>query len=439
MMDPRGLPTDLFGRPLMSPEQIMSQAKFPGGMITPPATFRTSAPVKGPGFQERASNFLMPGPEGMQEAGLLTDSDIKNAQRQGFLGLGASLLADSGPKLAKDYVTTGQAIGRGIQAMQGTYKGAVDSSMQMRAGAQDFQTQKQAMEKAQKLPELRSAIIAKYPMPDSNDPQAMLPWLNKVIPQFIDISDDETVGHLERIYAPLASSQRQQQREPGQFMEIPGPDGKPRTVYMKASDVPTGGVPTYEKPTRDAGSQLLDEQRMFTRSNMLGDDYRATTKSIQQAADQYRTMISSQDAAKRGSPQAQIALVFSFMKTLDPGSVVRESEYATAKNAAGVPERVRNQYNKLLDGSFLSPEQVDGFVSQGASSARQWKRQQDLHRKTFDARANRWKIAPGDVTMDFFDGLPMGEEDKRPAGWHAPMALPGSVDPRLQGIPRKGQ
>lgn len=436
MTPPNGVPTDMFGRPLMTPEDIMRQAKFPGGMITPPATFGTAAKVKGPGFMERASNFLMPAPEGMQEAGLLTADDIKNAQRQGFLGLGASLLADSGPRLAKDYVSTGQALGRGIQAMQGGYKGAVDSSMQMRAGAEQFQAQQAERVRKQQLPAIRKAIIEKYPMPKVGDPQAMKQWIETVLPHFIEANDDETRTSLSEIYKSIGGNQ---QKEPGQFMEIPGPDGKPRTVYVKASDVPSGGLPTYEKPTRDAGSQLLDEQRMFTRSNMLGDDYRQTTKSIQQAADQYRTMISSRDAARKGSPQAQIALVFSFMKTLDPGSVVRESEYATAKNAAGVPERVRNEYNKLLDGRFLTPEQVDGFISQGASSARQWKRQQDLHRKTFNARAARWKISPDDVTMDFFDGLPMGGEDDRPTGWHAPMALPGSVDPRLQGIPRKGQ
>jgi len=38
---------------------------------------------------------------------------------------------------------------------------------------------------------------------------------------------------------------------------------------------------------------------------------------------------------------------------LDPGSVVRESEFATAQNAAGVPDQVRNMYNKVLSGTRL--------------------------------------------------------------------------------------
>ena len=52
-----------------------------------------------------------------------------------------------------------------------------------------------------------------------------------------------------------------------------------------------------------------------------------------------------------------LAAIFSYMKTLDPGSTVREGEAASAQNAAGIPERVRNYYNNLISGERLSPEQ----------------------------------------------------------------------------------
>jgi hypothetical protein len=146
---------------------------------------------------------------------------------------------------------------------------------------------------------------------------------------------------------------------------------------------------------------------MFSRANMLGDDYRSTTASIQKAADQYRTLVSAAEGAKAGVPASQIALVFSYMKTLDPTSVVRESEYATAENARGVPESVRNQYNKVLDGTRLTPKQVDDFVGQGRTTAKEWKRQQDHLMKTYNRRADRWRISQDDVTVDFFDGLDM--------------------------------
>lgn len=60
---------------------------------------------------------------------------------------------------------------------------------------------------------------------------------------------------------------------------------------------------------------------------------------------------------KNATAQDDIALVFSFMKMLDPGSVVRETEYATAANAAGVPDRVRNIFNRALNGERLTATQ----------------------------------------------------------------------------------
>jgi len=52
-----------------------------------------------------------------------------------------------------------------------------------------------------------------------------------------------------------------------------------------------------------------------------------------------------------------VAMIFAFMKTLDPTSVVRESEYATAANAGtGVPERIWKAYNKARNGEILLPQ-----------------------------------------------------------------------------------
>ena len=52
-----------------------------------------------------------------------------------------------------------------------------------------------------------------------------------------------------------------------------------------------------------------------------------------------------------------VAMIFAFMKSLDPTSVVRESEYATAANAGvGVPEKIWKAYNRALKGEILLPQ-----------------------------------------------------------------------------------
>jgi len=58
-----------------------------------------------------------------------------------------------------------------------------------------------------------------------------------------------------------------------------------------------------------------------------------------------------QDLANRPQTGANdISMIFAYMKMLDPGSVVREGEQATARNAGAIPDSVRLMYNRLLLG-----------------------------------------------------------------------------------------
>lgn len=71
--------------------------------------------------------------------------------------------------------------------------------------------------------------------------------------------------------------------------------------------------------------------------------------------------------AGRNTPASDMSMIFLFMKMLDPTSVVREGEYANAQNAASIPDQVRNQYNKAINGTGLNPRQRQDFLSQAQS------------------------------------------------------------------------
>lgn len=73
---------------------------------------------------------------------------------------------------------------------------------------------------------------------------------------------------------------------------------------------------------------------------------------------------SVQAAARNPSAAGDLSLIFAYMKILDPGSVVREQEFANAQNAAGVPDRIRNTYNRVLNGQRLNPNQRNDFLGQ---------------------------------------------------------------------------
>ena len=71
-----------------------------------------------------------------------------------------------------------------------------------------------------------------------------------------------------------------------------------------------------------------------------------------------------QEAATNPSAMGDVALIFGFMKILDPISVVREGEFATAANSGSVPTRIQNLYNKALAGERLAPEQRADMLGQ---------------------------------------------------------------------------
>ena len=88
-------------------------------------------------------------------------------------------------------------------------------------------------------------------------------------------------------------------------------------------------------------------------------EYSDQTKGYQEVKSAYGRILSSEDSAV-----GDLSLIFGYMKMLDPGSVVREGEFATAQNAAGVPDRVLNLYNRVASGERLNKSQRQSFKGQ---------------------------------------------------------------------------
>jgi hypothetical protein len=82
------------------------------------------------------------------------------------------------------------------------------------------------------------------------------------------------------------------------------------------------------------------------------------------------------------SAAGDMGLIFSYMKILDPGSTVREGEYASAENARGVPEYIRGIYNRVTRGERLTKDQRADFRGQAENmySAARWRMSRELDR-----------------------------------------------------------
>ena len=102
-------------------------------------------------------------------------------------------------------------------------------------------------------------------------------------------------------------------------------------------------------------------QRRFTMGSDIKDDFTAATEGFRERAHKYQQI---QAFADDPSAAGDIAMVFAYMKLLDPGSVVRETEYATAQQAGSIIDRATvGQYNRLIAGERLTPTQRADFAN----------------------------------------------------------------------------
>lgn len=103
----------------------------------------------------------------------------------------------------------------------------------------------------------------------------------------------------------------------------------------------------------------------------LRDDYTKASTPFVAIRDAYARMEDAAPRATAGSAAADITILYSYIKILDPTSVVREGEIALSQQAQGVPDQVLNLYNRLVQGKVtLGPEQRKNFLAEGRGAFR---------------------------------------------------------------------
>jgi hypothetical protein len=95
----------------------------------------------------------------------------------------------------------------------------------------------------------------------------------------------------------------------------------------------------------------VDPAKRFEQEEKLRKEYQGRTKVYGELGTTFNNIKSSAEA-KNGP--GDIALITGFMKMLDPNSVVRETEFATARDTAGLYERLLNASQKLQSGQLFS-------------------------------------------------------------------------------------
>lgn len=144
-------------------------------------------------------------------------------------------------------------------------------------------------------------------------------------------------------------------------------------------------------------ASLPDRDKSTEAEAKLRTEFTKQLGTFGEVQDGYRRLIAATEQREANpnsvSPASDIGLIFGYMKMLDPGSVVREGEYATAQNAAGIDDRLRNTYNKIIKGEFLTPQQRQDFVDTAG-------RLYGQARQGADTTANRYRGLAKEYGLD---------------------------------------
>jgi hypothetical protein len=184
--------------------------------------------------------------------------------------------------------------------------------------------------------------------------------------------------------------------------------GNPK--YVKIARLMENGLPYKDaiKLVEEGGINAEDEQKL--RKELTATEAAQNVAQVSIAFDRIKAVADSPSAA------GDLALIFNYMKMLDPGSVVRESEFATAQNAAGVPDRIRNIYNNLLKGERLAPAQREDFIGQAGKLYNSAVSQYQPEYERYTGLAKAYGYEPSRIARQYEPFEMPKVEEKAPVG-----------------------
>jgi hypothetical protein len=304
-----------------------------------------------------------------------------NAAKQALLASAVTMLGMSGNQRVP--VSTGQALGAALGAGSGAYQGSFDNTLKQMIAGQQMQEYKSKADARRKYEQAIAGATTRQPiaMPMAQGQGSQLEMLSR--PEFGGgMAEAETVGALrgnlptratvDSGIANQAALDYLRQTDPAKFIELTTPKAEavPSAIKEYQFAVGQGYKGTFQEfqlAQKAAGAQKLTVDMT---GGQKGFDNELTLKKTFAAEPVYKAYGEMQsaygqinDSLKSESPAGDLAAATKFMKLLDPGSVVRESELGMAMAASGALDRAKNYAQMRLSGTKLTPDQRKDFQS----------------------------------------------------------------------------
>jgi hypothetical protein len=166
------------------------------------------------------------------------------------------------------------------------------------------------------------------------------------------------------------------------FVDPRNPGGQPIVIPNTAPD-------PKPDPQIEAAGKLRNEF-----------DKHQVVKDFQDAHAGYeRVAWALRNRMETGAPSAaaDIAMIFGYMKLLDPGSTVREGEAASVERARGVPEHIIGLYNRLRTGERLTDDQRADFLNASLQQYQAQRNKVEGQARRYRKLAERQGLDPDEV------------------------------------------
>ena len=172
-------------------------------------------------------------------------------------------------------------------------------------------------------------------------------------------------------------------------------------------------TPTTQPVSQPAQSPIIKKQAqskqdIFKQEQDIRKDYISTPEV--KAFNEMKTSFGQINAGLNAKSAAgDLTAATKFMKLLDPGSVVRESELYLAMDATGVLDKATNYYARLARGEKLTPSQREDFrniANQLFKAAENTKLNYD---KQYEEIAKNNNLDPSKIIVNYKKTQPLGQ------------------------------
>lgn len=139
----------------------------------------------------------------------------------------------------------------------------------------------------------------------------------------------------------------------------------------------------------------------FKNENVLRDEFNTISKDFRTVQDAYSKIKQTSD-----SGAGDMSMLYAYVKLLDPGSVVRESEFATAAASGSFGEQVQGAAKSVLAGGRLPPSQRAEFLSEAERLYQGQVLGYDRIKGAYTEIANRNRLNPQNIITDYAEKTP---------------------------------